>query len=44
MLLAVLSKRHFPGYRQPVFLQVLGWTVVLIMAWLSIQTIRELIP
>lgn len=44
MLLAVLSKRHFPGYRHPVFLQVVGWTVVLIMSWLSLQTIRELIP
>jgi Mn2+/Fe2+ NRAMP family transporter len=41
MLLAVMQKRLFPGYIHPVWMQIAGWLVVVLMTWLSVITIRQ---
>jgi Mn2+/Fe2+ NRAMP family transporter len=42
MLLAVHKLSLMKGYKHPVWLQVLGWLVVLAMTWMSIKTIASL--
>lgn len=41
MLIAATRKRLVHGYKHPVWMQVAGWLVVLIMGWLSIVTLKE---
>lgn len=41
ILLAATRKRLTGSYRHPVWMQVAGWLVVLIMGWLSVLTIRQ---
>lgn len=41
MLIAVTRKRLMPDYKHPVWMQLSGWLVVLIMGWLSIVTLKE---
>jgi Mn2+/Fe2+ NRAMP family transporter len=41
MLIAATRKRLIPDYRHPVWMQVSGWLVVLIMGWLSIVTLKN---
>jgi len=39
MLIAVSRKKLFPGYHHPAWMQVAGWIVVVLMTYLSFQTI-----
>ncbi|MFN8288684.1 MAG: NRAMP family divalent metal transporter [Chitinophagaceae bacterium] len=41
MLIAVTKKQLFTGYHHPVWMQVAGWLVVALMAWMSFLTIRQ---
>ncbi|HEY0609328.1 MAG TPA: NRAMP family divalent metal transporter [Chitinophaga sp.] len=41
ILLAATRKRLMGDYRHPVWMQLAGWIVALVMAWLSILTIRQ---
>lgn len=41
MLIAVLKKGDMNGYRHPVLLQVIGWAVVVAMAWMGALTVTE---
>lgn len=41
ILTAITKKSLFPYYRHPVWMQVAGWLVVAIMAWMSFITIRD---
>jgi Mn2+/Fe2+ NRAMP family transporter len=41
MLIAVTRKRLIADYLHPVWMQISGWVVVLIMGWLSIITLKE---
>jgi Mn2+/Fe2+ NRAMP family transporter len=41
MLIAATQKRLTGSYRHPLWLQLSGWAVVLIMGWLSILTIYD---
>jgi Mn2+/Fe2+ NRAMP family transporter len=41
ILIAITKKKLFPYYRHPVWMQVAGWLVVAIMAWMSFITIRD---
>jgi Mn2+/Fe2+ NRAMP family transporter len=29
------------GYRHPVWMQVIGWSVVIVMGWMSIYSIQQ---
>lgn len=42
MLLAVYNKKLFPHYTHPRWMQVIGWIVVLVMGWMSVEAIRGL--
>jgi len=41
MLVAVMNKRIFPGYKHPISLQVIGWLVVAAMSWMGGVIIAE---
>jgi Mn2+/Fe2+ NRAMP family transporter len=41
ILLAATRKRLMGNYRHPLWMQLAGWIVALVMAWLSILTIRQ---
>ncbi|WP_255373444.1 NRAMP family divalent metal transporter [Chitinophaga sp. CF118] len=41
MLIAATRKRLVHDYRHPVWMQIAGWLVVLIMGWLSVLTLKE---
>jgi Mn2+/Fe2+ NRAMP family transporter len=41
ILIAVVQKRIVGDYRHPQWLQVIGWLVVIAMAWLGWMTLRE---
>jgi len=41
MLLAVMQKKLFPGYKHPLWMYITGWVVVALMSWLSVITIKE---
>ena len=43
MLVAVMKKRLFPVYKHPVWMQIAGWIVVVLMTWMSVLTIQQLI-
>jgi Mn2+/Fe2+ NRAMP family transporter len=38
LLVAVRSKRLFPSYQHPLWLQISGWLVVLAMSWMSFMS------
>jgi len=42
MLLAVRKQSLMRGYRYPVWLQIIGWAVVIIMTWMAIRTLAFL--
>jgi hypothetical protein len=37
----VLKKSGMHGYKHPVLLQVIGWAVVVAMAWMGVLTVTE---
>ncbi|HEX6181888.1 MAG TPA: divalent metal cation transporter, partial [Chitinophagaceae bacterium] len=39
MLLAVHNQSLMRGYKHPVWLQVIGWIVVIVMTWMVIKTL-----
>jgi len=41
MLIAVNKKKLFPNYNHPLWLQIIGWLIVAIMTYMSIETIKE---
>jgi len=41
MLIAVMNKKIFAGYHHPLWMQVMGWLIVLLMSWMSWITIRD---
>ena len=41
ILLAATSKRIMKGYKHPVWMQVAGWLVVFVMAWMGWRAITE---
>jgi len=41
ILLAATSKRIMKGYKHPVWMQVAGWLVVFVMAWMGWRAIME---
>ncbi|WP_298741739.1 NRAMP family divalent metal transporter [uncultured Chitinophaga sp.] len=41
ILVAATRKKLMGGYRHPLWMQLAGWVVALVMAWLSILTIRQ---
>jgi Mn2+/Fe2+ NRAMP family transporter len=41
MLIAVMNKRIFAGYHHPLWMQLMGWFIVLLMSWMSWITIRD---
>ncbi len=43
ILLLAIQKKKIPGYTHAKWLQVSGWLVVLVMAYMSIRTIYELV-
>jgi Mn2+/Fe2+ NRAMP family transporter len=43
MLIAVTKKRLFSFYKHPLWMQVAGWIVVLVMSWMGYDTIRNTI-
>jgi Mn2+/Fe2+ NRAMP family transporter len=42
MLLAVHNQSLMKGYRHPLWLQVIGWAVVIVMSWMVIKTLMTL--
>ncbi|HEY6504329.1 MAG TPA: NRAMP family divalent metal transporter [Chitinophagaceae bacterium] len=41
MLVAVSRKKIFSSYRHPLWMQIAGWIVVALMAWMSFITIQQ---
>lgn len=41
MLIAVNKKKLFPNYKHPLWLQIIGWLIVAIMTYMSIETIKD---
>jgi len=43
ILIAATKKSLLKGYRHPVWMQVVGWTVVAVLLWMSVRTIIQLL-
>jgi Mn2+/Fe2+ NRAMP family transporter len=43
ILIATTKSSIMKGYRHPIWMQVLGWTVVIVMGWMSVYSIQQLI-
>ncbi len=41
MLIAATKNTLLPNYKHPLWLQIAGWVVVVVMIWMSLQTIFE---
>lgn len=41
MLISVTKKRLFPSYQHPLWMQIAGWIVVVLMTWMSFITIQQ---
>jgi Mn2+/Fe2+ NRAMP family transporter len=43
ILIAATKSSIMKGYKHPVWMQVVGWLVVIVMSWMSILSIQQLI-
>lgn len=43
ILIAAMRKEVMQSYRHPLWMQVAGWLVVIVMAWMSAMVIRQLV-